>query len=992
VQIAILFEQYLVYRQDWLARWFRGEKAEGLPASSREHEHWQSALWREIERCVGSDGVHPFDRFSALLRTSPDAVRERLPRRLHLFCLSAIPPLYLDMIDRIGKVLDVYCYVLNPCREFWFDIVSPKRMARLKQGRKETYRDTGNALLASWGNPCRAFLSLALENLSDELVLEDCFIEDAGESSNRSLLSRLQAAILNLEEMDTGEGAVADADYSVEIHDCHSLLREVEVLRDQLLRLFAQDSSLRPEEILVVTPDIDDAAPLIDMVFGGGAPDAARVPFRITGHTDSRINPVATVLLGVLNLALSRFLAAEAYDMLLHPLVGKHFGLSDDLDMLRQWLIEAGVCWALNGDQKKAYQLPDSDRHTFHDGFNRLLYAYTLPPGQDMSLAGFLPAGNPEGLSALALGRLWHYVAQLKRLRESLLRAKTPEEWRALTHDVLDAFMGKPDDDTREDAAAVQGCVNRLFVDMASAADSVPLDAHIFLQALADALETHSRASTPTGVVCFTGMGDFRHIPYKVICVIGMNDGVFPSVSRSSELDLMAGSPRIGDRQRREDDRNLFLDILLSAREKLYISYTGHGVRDDRSRPPSILVSELLDYLGRTVMPGEQEDSVRSRFILEHPLQAFSRRYFCERDEEGRGKDARLVSYHNTFRSVWEKAGGREKGIALSWVHSQAEEDSSDDDAQQEYASVFFHAPLPLSGETYQRVSLVQLQRFFSNTSRTLLRDRLGIDFPREQDELPAHEPFLLLPLDRARLSRRILPRLLEGQSISAVFLLARSGVECPSGSYGELILQKNIEELASFASKIRDDMLHPLQEPLYAECEWETEEGAWVLCGALYPLYWHQDRKRLVRYRDARFNTDAGVRFRLAVWIEHLFLCATQPEDVYTEAVCHFRDISVRFSRCAAARAHLKTLMSLYHAGLQAPLPFFPVTSSAYMDKEEMGAARKKWKNPMEHNSEGSDRFHALALRGVNEPLGKDFVRYAKVVMAPMREAIHRA
>ena len=155
--------------------------------------------------------------------------------------------------------------------------------------------------------------------------------------------------------------------------------------------------------------------------------------------------------------------------------------------------------------------------------------------------------------------------------------------------------------------------------------------------------------ASPTGAVTFCGIGSLRGIPFRVVCLIGLADTAFPRQAAVTEFDLMAERPRLGDRARRHDDRAAFLDALLSAREVLYLSYPGHNVRDDSPLPPAIPVSELLDYLGRSVAGGA--DAVRRRLITEHRLQPWSPHYFRGyRGEVYRTKRARCSPTPRTTR------------------------------------------------------------------------------------------------------------------------------------------------------------------------------------------------------------------------------------------------------------------------------------------------------------------------------------------------------
>ncbi|NLC23735.1 MAG: exodeoxyribonuclease V subunit gamma, partial [Oxalobacter sp.] len=779
--LASLFEAYLTYRPDWLYAWFEG-KTLTLPRPAKKggkveeaDAAWQAALWRRIEAQTGSDGVHPGVRFFEVL----EAGREKagfLPERLSVFCLPAIAPQYLQMLEKISEWVEVDLYVLNPCREFWFDVVPEKRLAVMKKTGQETYHETGNALLAAWGKQTQSHLSLLMD-----LGHDWDFLPDTGNPAV-SLLGRLQEAVLALEE--PALEAIAPDDRSVEVHVCHSLMREVEVLHDQLLALFASDDPPAPGDILVVTPDVDTAAPLVDAVFGN-APSGARIPYRIMGRAASRINPVARAVMDIFALAASRFTAADVYDLLLQPLVAKRFGLQGAADQVYGWLEEAGICWGLDGEQKRSLSLPMDDSRSFHDGFYRLFLAYALPADARMPFGTRLPAGNPEGTEAAQLGSLWHFIRCLSRLSASLEKPEDGEGWREVFLAVLDDFICQ-DTAQLEDDLAVRQAAGRLFDSMGMNGRGLAVDADVMRRALGQALDESARGAVPSGAVTITAMAGLRNLPYRIVCAIGMNDGAFPGDASPLEFDLMARAPRAGDMQRRDDDRNIFLDLLLAARERFYISYTGKSVRDNTPVPPSVVVSELLDTIARALAKGhpglpvpEAEKLVRESLVIEHPLQVFSRRYF---EPDG---DARIRSHHVDFcRALVKKA---EAMAALSPPADTALMDDTDGDGDGKdtawhRGAPFFSAPLPEPDAAWREVSLTGLSQFFANPSRFLLQNRMGVSFPVNAGELPANEPFVASRLDAWQLADRLLPLLLQGRSMDEVLAAAQAGTEFPSG------------------------------------------------------------------------------------------------------------------------------------------------------------------------------------------------------------------
>ena len=275
VRTAALLEQYVTYRTDWLAQW-QGRRHIALPEAgdaAQADERWQAALWQRIARELELDAVHPVVlMIQALERGGAGLARSSgLPKSVHVFALTAMPPLHIQALQALGRWIDVHVYVINPCAEYWFEVIAPKRLSHLAASGRDQGQEVGNRLLAAWGRQTQSHIDLLVEAGGDGIE-DDARFEP---NPDNTLLAQLQNAILELREMEPGSIALADADRSVEVHLCHSLTRELEVLHDHLLGLFAAGEGLRPCDVLVVTPDLEAAAPLIEAVFGTAPHSAA---------------------------------------------------------------------------------------------------------------------------------------------------------------------------------------------------------------------------------------------------------------------------------------------------------------------------------------------------------------------------------------------------------------------------------------------------------------------------------------------------------------------------------------------------------------------------------------------------------------------------------------------------------------------------------------------------------------------------------------------
>ena len=821
-RIARVFDHYLTYRPQWLAVWAHGRGSAlgpGASAVQLADEAWQAELWQRIRDGMGLRQEHPAQAFlrRVTAMSADELAAVGLPATVHVFALPALPPLYLDLLRELARVVDVRLYVLNPCREFWFDIVDARRLSWLAAQQKDMFFDTGNGLLAAWGKQTRAHIGLLFEG--EHAVEEDAaFAPHPG----RHLLARLHNAILDLEELPPAGVRLAGSDRSLEVHVCHSRTRELEVLHDRLLGLFKMhagtDAARRPADVVVLTPDLETTAPLIEAVFGT-APAARRIPWRITGLGGTRDNPVARVLDQALHLAASRFPASRVFDLLQQAPVAARFGLDDAaLEDVHDWLRSAGVRWGLDAVSSAATgpvagtaartEAGSASAHTLDEGLHRLFLAWAAGEAADQaSFAGRIGAGAPEGQAASALGSLWRYADSLRSVRDLLLREHTGAGWRSALNEVLDRLVGDPAEHA-DALREVRAAIAALADDIAAAELEAAVPLAVVHPALAAVLDDPARGGVPGGTVTFSALPALRSLPYRVVCVIGLDQGAFPGSDRPAEFDLMAARPQAGDRQRRLDDRNLFLDLILSAREVLHLSYVGRSVRDGSALPPSVLVDELLDTLASACASTAGDPAAlaqaRQRLTVVHPLQAFAADYFIASAR----RDERLTSFNADYAQALASrlaetaakatasaataaagsaadagaadAGAAEAGAAVASAAAQArspsraadaveasgaqdETEGDDEDARGDTvdAAPFFAAPLPPPDAAWHAVELLQLIRFFANPCRYLLRERVGLDLPESAAALDDVEPMLPdWPAQRA-LAARLLPVLL---------------------------------------------------------------------------------------------------------------------------------------------------------------------------------------------------------------------------------------
>ncbi len=768
-RLADLFDQYQVYRADWLADWSAGRDqlrtARGEALALPLDQRWQAQLWRAIhaslppqQRDSGRNTIHQqFVDHST--RAEPVG---RLPRRVVLFGMSTLPYQTLQAVAALSRHTQVLLAVPNPCQFYWGDIIEGRELLRAAHKRQrqkggidlaavplEELHAHSHPLLASWGRQGRDFVRMLDEfdgadpDAPGRMRL-DLFSEGEGET----LLEQVQAAVRDMLPLrEHPRRALASGDRSIAFHVAHSVQREVEILHDQLLSWFAAGGALRPRDVVVMVPDIDTFSAAIHAVFDQHKRSDPRfIPFEIGDVKDRSVNPLLVALEWLLRLPQQRCRQSEVRDLLDVPALAARFGLEDDdLTTLGHWIEGSSVRWGLDQEHRNGLGLGSTgEQNAWIFGVRRMLLGYATGAGANFDQIE--PYAEVGGLDAALAGSLAQLIETLLAWRALLCESRSPADWGLQARAMLAAFFDGADEADRLTLGqlndALQGwletCENAGFD------EAVPLVVlrEAWLGALDEPTLNHQFVS---GGVTFCTLMPMRAVPFRVVCLLGMNDGDFPRRARQADFDLLAlpGMARPGDRSRRDDDRYLMLEALLAARDKLYVSWVGRNVRDNSEQPASVLVSQLRDYLAAGW------DLDLATLTTEHALQPFSRRYF----EEGG-----LLTYAGEWRAAHADASA---GAAAQLPPFEIEPDFSLRLAElanflRQPARYFFKRRLGVSfadpdliGDDEEPFSLDALERYF-------LEDSLLDD---DAEPEPLHEVRPTLALRAARLARQgVLP------------------------------------------------------------------------------------------------------------------------------------------------------------------------------------------------------------------------------------------
>ncbi len=928
--IADSYDRYLIHRPELISSWDAGKDG-----------HWQARLWRALRESESSlHRTGAFLEFKARWQAGTVDVAA-LPARLSVFGLAGLPPMYLEVLALLAERIEVHAYVLNPSQVYWGDITDPKRIGRLqsqwRQAGKadaQAYFSTGNPLLASMGGPARDLLEQLHEYPCEEQVLDE-------QPAGTHCLAQIQRGIYQLEDPTTiaDVSGLAKGDRSLQIHRCHGPMREIQVLHDQLLALFAEEPDFGPQDIVVMTPDIAAYAPCIEAVFEA-VPRARHIPWELADVPAATATRISDCLLRLLGLGEGRMSAPELLELLENPLVARRYQLdAEALERLRSACRDSGIRWGLDEDARAELGMPVAATHTWQHGLRRLLLGYAIPT-DSRPFHGVTPCAAISGREAESLGILAGFIEDIVRWRQRLRRKHSLEAWARLLRELVTDFLATEGD---EEAAALQMVLASMgeIVERASTAEfSETMECRV----ITDALELQLKGALaqqrfPGGRVTFCGLVPMRCVPFRVVCLIGMNEGAFPRHHPRPSFDLMARQRRRGDRVERDLDRYLFLEALLSARDVFYISYVGASPRDDSPIMPAAPVSELQDYVQRAW--GEDAASVVTR----HPLQPFSSDYF-------RAQDSTRFSYANEWMPPAPAQVGDLAPMLITALASAERPDN--------------------------RVALDELVGFFSNPVRVFLKNRLGIGYWEDDLGLAEAETFSLDPLERYGLRNALLDQALTGESPAALCQWAHGSGLLPSGTVAAPWLESLLTEVSVMAEQIR-----PRMEPALPQREVELLINDALLHGDIHGL----SAAGCTRYRGAKLKG----RDRIALWLPHLALHAVG-SPMSSLHIALDKQLALG-PEVADVRTQLATLIELYHRGQSEPLPFFPDSAWAYaeaMAKDgDEGAAMKKalkiWRD-----QEGKRPEYRSVFRR-SEPLGAEFRSLAEIIYEPLIASITR-
>jgi len=940
-RLAGLFASYARQRPQLLIDWERD-----LAGDIDSDLQWQPPLWRALLHRVDAGGPHVrHTKTLARLCESPTD----LPDRLSLFGHTRLPSTEVELLNALATHHDLHLWLPHPSDDLWQRLATEH--GAIPRRDDTSHRNVDHPLLATLGRDLRELQrSLPAEPQTDEFL--------GGREYPDTLLGWLQSDIASNAVRPDGR-KLRDDDHSVQVHTCHGPARQIDVLREVLLGLLADDPTLEPRDILVMCPDIETYAPLINADFGlgdvvQGAHPAHRLRVRLADRSLIQTNPLLGVASQLLSLAGSRVTASEVLNLAQAAPVRARFGFTDDdLESITRWVRQANIRWGFDQEHRKPFGV-DFVHNTWRFGIDRVLAGVALSDDSHAWIGSTLPLDDVSSNRVELAGKLAEYVDRLQRTVDELNGARPLTDWLTALSDGI-TLLARVDDNDAWQTSQMQ----REFADVLATAG--PRDGTIMrLPDIRALLGRHlagrpTRANFRTGTLTVCTMVPMRSVPHRVVCLVGLDDGVFPRLGIVDGDDVLARNPMTGERDIRSEDRQLLLDAIGAATEKLVITYTGANEYSGQDRPPAVPLAELLDTLDMTTT-----EKIRDRLVVKHPLQPFDIRNVVP----GKLIPDQPFTFDPTVLRAAKASTGERKD-----------------------QPPFISGPLPQAPA--DDVVLEDLVAFYKDPVKGFFR-ALDYTLPWDVDGVEDAMPVDISALDEWTVGDRMLHDMLRGMTPKE----AREAEWCrgtlPPGQLG----WRKATEIAEQAALLATAALgRRSPQPQAYDVDIDLGDGR-RLTGTVSPVF--DDRLVSVTY------SKLDGKHLLESWIPLLAMIARDPV-IDWHAVCIGRAKKGTTPREEGlgrpdvdAVEALRELVAVYDAGRREPIPLPIKTSYAWAVARHTGdvpeqAARYRWKSSERYPAEDQAPAHVRAW-GHGAHLSKlvdaGLDRYSERVWLPMLRA----
>jgi exodeoxyribonuclease V gamma subunit len=904
-KLARLFASYAASRPQLILDWTGGDDSDGAGGRLPDDLHWQAELFRRLRAEIDTES--PAERLSIGCQAiAADPTLLDLPQRLSVFGPTRLTTADLDVLVAVAAHREVHVWLPHPSPALW-RAIADRSDGDTSRRRDDTTTDlTANPLLASLGRDVRELQQRLARHAPGhtDRHLPPPVPAPAGPTS---VLDMLQRAIRDDMAPGTAPLTVGDGDRSLAVYACHGADRQVEVLREVLVGLLADDPTLEPRDVLVMCPNIEDYAPLIAATFGTVDDDDTdvhpghRLRVRLADRSLRQTNPMLGLLANLLELAAGRVTASEVLDLAALPPVRRRFGLTDDhLERLRDWVAAAGIRWGVDAAHRRPFQLDAVAQNTWRAGLDRILLGATMDE-DDLRYVGLaLPLDDVDSNDVALAGRLAELLDRLIGVLDRLTGAHPLDHWLDTLADALDLLGHVPEAEMWQVAQARRE-LGELRVEATAASASVTVSLGDMRALFGDRLAGRpTRANFRTGSLTMCSMLPMRSVPHRVVCLLGLDDGAFPRGQGIDGDDVLARDPCLGERDPNSEDRQLFLDAILAAREHLVITYAGADARTNARKPPAVPVGELLDAVDALAVTADGRPA-NEHIVVRMPLQPFDPSNFVA---AGLGARERPFSFDRVALAGAQRAERRR-------------------DPLPRFLAAPLDPPPVTDGETGD-VSLDDLVYWLEHPCRGFLRQRLALSLPHDDDQLSDAITIELKGLEKWAVGDRVLDARLAGIDVDRCRQAEWRRGALPPGALGTRTLTgviDDVEPLVAATTAVLTDAGESI--------DITVDLGGRAVAGTVSNVH----GQTIVR---ATFS-NLGAKHRLRAWVQLLALTAAEPGATWI-AVTVGNDPRGTGQRSTlgpvdpvAARDHLADLVALRDTGLCAPLPIATKASAEY-------------------------------------------------------------
>ena len=960
-RLAWLYDQYLLYRPESITDW----------ESGRDSNDWQAEIWRRLcERAFPNTGrpQHIARIWQQLKASDPNHIRPdsaRWPSRISVFGVSSLPPLYLDILDVVSRFRPVHLYLLQPSEMYWADLRSTKQIARASQRRTPTDRipdfdvedatyDLGNPLLPSFGRQGQGFLDLALDK---DPIHDDSAFREPDPSTQLGCLQSDLFLLENRSPEEETEHPFPSYDSTIQIHRSAGARREVESLWDYLVDYFSNHPHAQASDVLVMAPEIQEYVGHIESVFSIQEHANTAIPFSIADQSGPQESVFISGAIEYLELSNKRVTAIEVIELLKHPITLEAFHFSEsDFERIEYWIRETGVVWGWDASHRSAFNAFPTNRNTWSEFRTRLAAGIAFRDSGLLVPGNHSPFTEIEGESTELAGRFLEFLDFLQDIRKDADRIETIGYWNQRLCLTLDRL--KPADGIE---------LNRFQASIESLQDALPEKSGVFAngrEALSCTIKALKNAAPVSGYlsgrVTFCSLKPMRSIPAKVICLIGMDNDTFPRKSTRAPFDLLAQDPKRGDRNTRDEDKQFFLETLLAARDRLFISYKGLAPVSDIKREPSIVVSELLDYLEKA-----EPASPKSRRIVTHKRQSYDPEYF---------KEEFLYTYSS------QRAMNCQTFLARTF--SKEREDS-----------IIKFEPTPIEVKKAD-IPVESFIRFFKDPQKYFVTNVLGARFTTIEDTPPEIDSLAQNPLDRYKLQHRFAEAIQNNQPIESIDRALIASLKLLPPGYLERLSYEKLREQALSIERMRKQFKSPIQpEILSIDLSLNTHRLAGQQISGV-------SQGQQFFLHPGRWKAKSSIEF----WIRHLFSNAKKPQKSLIQSL-QDSESSIELPPIVDAISILEDLLSLFLRGQERPLSFFPQLSwdaleklekrTVQFEEDELVSFSKSLLVDDSQNAWSTPAYpwdkYAQTCFGEEPTLGVGYAQLSLCIWGPFKEALQK-